>query len=732
MYNRSVATGKPDVPRREVEIINFLRTRPDGATVAEIHQEVSAELGDTISRPAYYKLLRRLVAVGKLEELDSESGVLRYILPQQIYSSNRLTLDDVREMMPFVQSTETMARAIEAQQYFFEHRHTVLLKAAQALLEEPAVEIFQLWITDLIDALRLDLESYKLVEEEGPHLGEAVLADHALEHRLSRQCDILREILYRQLSIPFHVVDLPEWDGPGGLKDGGHFYYDLGKLRQALERRVFGVGEAGAVLGSITVPGNVRADANEELVVSGSDGSFHAGTLGIRTAHGFIEDESYVVTFNNGVAYVRSSAKMERQKGGKKFVHSAPVTRQTLDDPTYKGMVLAPFMFPQLDPSEYEHMARAATDVVQMRVDDGLFNGVARDLVTGEQIVSPRVHIRDGTITPQERYFNHYYRMDAYGDIVREGITRSRSILQRIITARSSPPIFAGAVKSTQIKLFSRFVNWYIAQGSKYTQGEAIEPSWDASHADFLSDINVMTSLFATLPPRNERDGFWVSCVVLRQFASLTEFYSTRVKDSSNWFDELLRHRQRALEAHHEQRLGLPYHALLSEEDLGNDPYLYMLERADYCSFYIGHTWGEPAPKIPRYEFLASLRKVDPLDADPASARRHVQSTVEQLVTALLVSKLAEDRDHNFMSRLSLVKLVPFVVYRAHEFAKTLGKKLEADYKSSVVKRLAERRRERIDERDTVIRPIGIQRYLRRYSDALKELPSPDEDMSEC
>jgi hypothetical protein len=78
------------------------------------------------------------------------------------------------------------------------------------------------------------------------------------------------------------------------------------------------------------------------------------------------------------------------------------------------------------------------------------------------------------------------------------------------------------------------------------------------------------------------------------------------------------------------------------------------------------------------------------------------------------------------------VKLVPFVVYRAHEFAKTLGKKLEADYKSSVVKRLAERRRERIDERDTVIRPIGIQRYLRRYSDALKELPSPDEDMSEC
>ena len=290
MYNRSVATGKPDVPQREVKIINYLRSRPDGATVAEIHHEVSAELGDTISRPAYYKLLRRLVAVGKLEELGGESGVLRYILPQQLYSSNRLTLDDVYEMLPFVQSTESMARAIEAQQYFLQHRDTILRKAAQALAEEPAVPLFRLWITNLVDALRLDLESYRLVEEEGPHEGEAVLADHALERRLRKQCEDLRDLLYRQLSIPLNVVDLPDWDGPGGLKERGQFYFDPIKLDQILQRRVFGVGEAGTVLGLVTVQNPMRSDAEEELVVSGSDGSFHAGTLGIRTAQGFIED----------------------------------------------------------------------------------------------------------------------------------------------------------------------------------------------------------------------------------------------------------------------------------------------------------------------------------------------------------------------------------------------------------------------------------------------------------
>ena len=382
--------------------------------------------------------------------------------------------------------------------------------------------------------------------------------------------------------------------------------------------------------------------------------------------------------------------------------------------------MLAPFMFPTLTESDYEHMVRAATDVVQMRVDDDIFNGRARDLATGEQIMAPRVHIRDGTITPQERYFNHYYRMDPYGDIVREGIQHTRNILQRIVTARGTPQIYAGAVKSTQIRLFSRLVNWYIAQGSKYTLGEAIEPSWDGSRAEFISDIDVMTNLFASLPDRRGKDGFWVSCVVLRQFASLTDFFDTPVDNESDWFLKLCEHRLNALEAYERFRGGfLPYHALISEEDLANDSYVYSLEHADYASFYIGHTGGNPAPKIPRYEFLCSLRNVP-----TPKAKEHVEHTIQQLVTALLTCHLTPDRDHNFLSKLSLVKMIPFVVYQAHEFAKVLGKRLESDFKSAVVKRLAERRKQRIDDRDAVINPISIQRYLQRFSSVLQ---GPDE-----
>lgn len=708
----STAMGKPNILNREVAIIDYLRMRPEGATAREIYEEVSVAIDDNISRPAYYKLLDRLVATGKIEQFDNQ-GVRQYRISPQIHAANRLTLDDIYEMLPFVESTETMARVIEAQQYFIENRNTIIREAALALTKESATDLFFRWIKDLIIMLEADLANFQMVE----------LADQELERRLETQCHTLRDMLYRQLSIPHTAVDLPDWKGPEGLqRNPQKLHYDLHELRQILASRVFGAGEQHTFLGLITVDSSTLLDAKEEMIISGSDGSFHAGTLGIRTAKGYIEDESFVITFNNSVAYVRSSDRVERQKGAKKFIHSAPLTRQTLDDPAYKGMALAPFMFPMLTDAEYEHMSKAAADVVQLRVDDEIFNGKARDIATGEQIMAPRVHIRDGTITLQDRGYNHYRRMDPYGDIVREGIERSRSILQRIIATRGTPRVFAGAVKSTQLRLFSRLLNWYIVKGSKEFLGEAIEPNWDLSRAGFISDIDAMTTLLASLEPRPQKDGFWTSCVVIRQFASLTDFFDVKLAGRT-WFDLLRDKRKDALAAYDKYRGELPYDAQMSEEDLADDSYLYLLEYADYASFYVGHTGGEPAPKIPRYEFFCSLR-----DRKPEAANQFVQLTLEQLVTALLTCNFTPDRDHNFLSRLSIVKLIPYVVYQAHEFAKQLGKKLESEYKSIVVARLVARRNQPISGNDVEIQPIGVRQYLQRFSIARRALPPSQQD----
>ena len=723
MPMNSMISGKPDVLRREATIIHYLCERQEGATAREIYEDVSAVLGDTISRPAYYKLLDRLVAAGKIDQIDDEYDTRRYVILPQLHATNRLTLDDVYEMLPFVENTESMARAIEAQEYFYEHRSTVIRETARALTKEPSVDLFFLWIDDLLTQLQADMNTFDTVEEDGEHQGESVFADDSsLERRLISQCETLREILYRHLSIPFEAIDLPQWEGTKGLKRKKRFNYDPERLREALEKRIFGIGEQETVLGLVIGDPPTLEQAAQEMIISGSDGSFHAGTLGIRTAQGYVEDESYVVTFNNSVAYIRSSERLIRQKGPKKYLHSAPVTRQTLNDPTYKGMVLAPFMFPMLTESEYEHMARAASDVVQMRVDDEVFNGKARDLTTGEQIMPPRVHIRDGTITPQERGFNHYTQMNPYGDIAREGIARSRSILQRIVSAQRNPQLYVGCVKSTQLRLFSRLVNWYISRGSRLTRGKPIESDWDVKRAGFISDVDVMTVLLANEDLAPSPNQFWMSCVVLRQFASLTDFNDIYL-DNESWLDYLIRRRNRAIADYEHYGGELPYHAIISEDDLAEDSYLYMLEHGDYASFYIGHTWGEPAPKIPRYEFFCSLR-----DASPSEAKRHVRHTVEQIAIALITCQFAQDRDHNFLSRLTLTKLIPSVVHEAHTIAKTLGKKIESEFKSEVVQLIASRRRQRIDEKDVEIQPIGIRRYLQRFVDARKALPLPDQD----
>lgn len=719
----SAAMGKPDVHKREVAIINYLREREqDGATARAIFEQVSAQLGDTVSRPAYYKLLGRLVAAGKIEVVD-DGTAQRYVVSAQIHETNRLTLDDVYEMLPFVESSEALARAVEAQQYYVEHQRTTLQRTAQALTTENAVDLFFLWIEDLIDSLDADLAIYQHREPDG----QLVFADTNLEGRIRSQCERLRNILYRYLSIPHEVVDLPLWEGIRGLRQTGTFARNMEKLKEVLHLRVFGVGEAKTVIGLVTVPHPRIASAKDELLVSGSDGSFHAGTLGLRTAQGYIEDESSVVTFNNSVAFVRSSERLKLHRGDKQFVHSAPLTRQTMDDPTYKGMVLVPFMFPMLTESEYEHMTRTATDVVQMRVDDEVTNGTARDVATGEEVPKPRVHIRDGTITPQDRGFNHYILMNPYGEITREGIRRSRNILQRIVTARKAPQVYAGAVKATQIRLFSHLINWYITRGSKLTKGEAIDATWDISRADYIADTKAMTVLLSTLEPRRERDGFWLSCVIIRQFPSLTDFYDTHLPDGEGWLEFLQQKRRRALEDYEQYPGVLPYHALLSEDELYEDSYLYMLETADYASFYIGHTSGEPAPQIPRYEFLCSLRNTKTGE----QAEHVVRYNLEQLVTALLVCDFSLDRDHNFLSKLSLVKLIPSVVYRAHEFAKHLGKKLESEFKSIVVARLAERRKQRIEAGEVDINPVGVVDYLKRFTNARKHLPPPERDQDD-
>ena len=116
-------------------------------------------------------------------------------------------------------------------------------------------------------------------------------------------------------------------------------------------------------------------------------------------------------------------------------------------------------------------------------------------------------------------------------------------ILERIISGGDRSPIFAGAVKSTQMRLFVHALNWYIKRGSKARFGAPIAADWDTARASAISDNAAMTALFTTLPRAN--DGvYYVSCALLRQFPSLTEFYAHDLGGKS-WLDFFEDHRKR-------------------------------------------------------------------------------------------------------------------------------------------------------------------------------------------
>lgn len=62
-----------------------------------------------------------------------------------------------------------------------------------------------------------------------------------------------------------------------------------------------------------------------------------------------------------------------------------------------------------------------------------------------------------------------------------------------------------------------------------------------------------------------------------------------------------------------------------------------------------------------------------------SDAEQQVRDIVGEIVMALDESNVTSDTDHKFMSSKTLVKIVPAVVYRAHERCKHLGKKLEGE-----------------------------------------------------
>jgi len=691
---------KLDVVEREQAIFRYLRgiDRAVGATVRELHEHLTGtgtavrhgqQVRDTVTVQAYHKLVARLVLDGRLVEVGGpDDDAQRYALAPVLHADTALTLDDIDQIAFELKPTEAIAALIDAREYLGANRNTVLRQAAAALQKVPPRDLVR-------DMILSKVELYNARVGEWHEYGSGDERHRRLVEAARKE---LEGICYRWFGFSAAAVRVPPASSVSNSGTGAApAIVDRDRMDRELAVRVFGE----SVIQHVAVANPSAPGDWSNVVVAGSDGSTYPSVMSIDTAKAFVDDGgSEIVTFNNSIVYLHlEGLNRERHPSN---LYSVPITRSAIDSPTNAGMVMAPFMYRDLSDGEYEHMRKAATDVVQWRADERVFIGDAPALGgDGRRLPAPRVHLRDGTVTLQERESHHYQRNDAYGDMVRAGVLLSHQILKHI-QSRHTPPVFAGAVKGSQLHLFSTVINWFIAHGHPASGVAPVDPGWDVSRAALLADNEAITMLLATLAAERG-NGYFCTFAVSRPFHALTDMARDYEHETPGvWIDRL---RDRQLDHLGKPMMDSYWKTVDAIED---DPYVRMCEEADYVMFYIGHTAGDPLPLAPRYEFLESLRT-----AGPEAAADRVQRNIELLVAALDHTKFHVDTDHNFLTGKRLVKIVPAVVYRAHEYCKALGRRLETELKSMIVANLHRLGLARRASDDAVnLRPLTAERFF--------------------
>ena len=699
-------SSKISIHDRCIWIVDFLRRHSDGQnrTIRTIWEcakrpvsndpEQQSGLKDTASLPTYHRTLAKLVRQGQVEEDGfSPDGAALYRAADQLSEFTTYTLTDINTALWELSVSDALAHYIDAVDYYEERSEEVLGQAAEQLLKEDPRNLILRMLQDLVAEIQEDV---------------GIIQDPEVDNLATqRRFDELKHFVNGELGISATVWSFSTFDQ---LKRGeASIQPDWEAVEVAIAGQVFGEGFIERV--KIDIDDSTR----RRLIVAGTDGSTHAGYVRGVPAPQWVEEQGrLMLSFNNSIAYVDFPSDYPHVPPSP--YHGVPMTRSALEDPHNHGMIISRPWYEDLTDSQFEHMKKASLDVVQFRVDERLITGMARaygETPGGQNtglLPKPNILIRDGTVTPQEREFRHYCNQSSYGGVVREGIELSYNILRSVTDSENR--IYAGAVKMTQLRTFSRILNWYIKRH--------IDLNWDLSKVSFVTDSIAVTRLLTSLPEVGEEE-YYRTCAIVRPFSALdSSLRFMRIK-SGDWLD-YFKKKQDEHDREYREFGGTP--SWLIGQDLEDDAYVRMCMEADYAVFYFGKPGGEPQISFPRFEFLDALHHLE-LNL----RKQRVRRSVERIITGVHLSKWSLDREHNFMTQRKLHRLVPYVVYEAHEKCKALGHKLESELRQAIAMRLSQLKEIRgLPVPKVDIDPVPVQAYLNNMKSHLKD---PHEGVNE-
>ena len=646
---------------------------------------------ETASISTYHRTIGKLVAEGVLvHESDTPEGIAIYNVIPWVTSYQPLSKTEMDKALWELGPVKSLAYYVEIIDEFEEASEEILAKAAYGLENEKPIPLIIQMLKDSAEELNYDIADLRDSSSRN---------DEKHRKRLEQRLKSFSRFVNGELGISPNVWCPPLIDD-GEVKDGEPLVENdsnglekivdpasWDEVEKELSKHVFGE----SFIELYEIP-KEEID-NDESVVIGTDSSSHTSQVRGLPASAYYDDEKLLLTFNNAAGFILLPQDFPENYNSN--YHGIPITRAALEDPRHRGMIISRPWFDDLEDGEFEHMKRVALDVVQYRIDKSLFEGKAsaygsNSVMVDAHFPKPKLLLRDGTVTPQARELSNYQNKSAYGELVREGIRLSYDILRNVMDSKTR--VYGGAVKSTQLKTFSRIVNWYIKKGSRRQFNAPIAPGWEARKMGIVSDTMMIRKLISSFTPLRGKNQYYKTCTIVRPFpAMVTNLYRVRTVDgkspmnsADDWIDYFEYRSKKANQEYEEgTRSKRPW--FYKKGDISEDEYVRMCIYADYGMFYIGKPGMSPQITFPRFEFLDSIRK----QGSESDMKKRVLKNTTSIINEVHKTKWALDADHNMFTKNRMPKLMPFVIQEAHNMSKILGHKLVVELQQQIVSTLS-------------------------------------------
>ena len=310
-----------------------------------------------------------------------------------------------QEHDPLETTAEYMQHAVEIEQAW----ETTLWKAREALLESNPRQLYFDFLMDLKHEI-----------EQTPSKSEAL-------------AKLLETVAIRGLGMPKKHLHVTQ-PSKGGTRR--KVYFDTGVVQKHLDDHILGE----YFLNPITIDETVWD--GRLPIIGASDVSQHRSAVPV-PARFFKRSVPFVL--NNAAGTLHTL-----QNGNSKFDN---IFNPKPDEELMRWMLIDPSYQDELENEDYQRCLNSAMDVGQYKFDLGY--------LLKANMRPPDIIFRDGSLFPQDAYFENFLIENRRGDFTREAI---REMLDCLSYAREIGVAYCGVSKNVQLKVYSAIVDWFVAK----------------------------------------------------------------------------------------------------------------------------------------------------------------------------------------------------------------------------------------------------------------------------